>query len=78
MLTLPGLERILWPIPPVSRWRCMTNSLSPDPYTLTMTGTGLLIALVARLPLALKRLPLCRSCASGSAGAALKIDHLFG
>ncbi|MGN7160484.1 cation:proton antiporter [Sphingomonas sp. SAFR-052] len=36
----------------------MTESLSPDPYILIMTGAGLLIALVAWLPLALKRLPL--------------------
>jgi NhaP-type Na+/H+ or K+/H+ antiporter len=32
--------------------------LDPDPYILVMTGAGLLIALVAWLPLALKRLPL--------------------
>lgn len=32
--------------------------LLPDPYILVLTGTGLLIALVAWLPLALKRLPL--------------------
>ncbi|WP_152044738.1 cation:proton antiporter [Aureimonas psammosilenae] len=31
---------------------------SPDPYILTLTGFGLLIALVAWLPLALRRLPL--------------------
>lgn len=31
---------------------------SPDPYILVLTGTGLLIALVAWLPLALRRLPL--------------------
>lgn len=31
---------------------------SPDPYILVLTGLGLLIALVAWLPLALKRLPL--------------------
>ncbi len=36
----------------------MSSSLSPDPYILVMTGAGLLIALVAWLPLALKRLPL--------------------
>lgn len=30
----------------------------PDPYILILTGLGLLIALVAWLPLALKRLPL--------------------
>ena len=32
--------------------------LSPDPYILILTGAGLLIALVAWLPLALRRLPL--------------------
>jgi len=32
--------------------------LLPDPYILFLTGTGLLIALVAWLPLALRRLPL--------------------
>ncbi|WBH18158.1 cation:proton antiporter [Sphingomonas radiodurans] len=39
----------------------MTELLSewaPDPYILILTGAGLLIALVAWLPLALKRLPL--------------------
>ncbi|MDX7953288.1 sodium:proton antiporter [Lichenihabitans sp. Uapishka_5] len=33
-------------------------STAPDPYILVLTGTGVLIALVAWLPLALKRLPL--------------------
>ncbi|MET0247903.1 MAG: cation:proton antiporter [Sphingomonas sp.] len=33
-------------------------SLLPSPYILVLTGTGLLIALVAWLPLALKKLPL--------------------
>jgi NhaP-type Na+/H+ or K+/H+ antiporter len=36
----------------------MPAPLSPDPYVLILTGAGLLIALVAWLPLALKRLPL--------------------
>ncbi len=36
----------------------MPFDISPDPYILVMTGAGLLIALVAWLPLALKRLPL--------------------
>ena len=36
----------------------MPASVFPDPYILVMTGAGLLIALVAWLPLALKRLPL--------------------
>ncbi|NDV89414.1 hypothetical protein GTW51_22450 [Aurantimonas aggregata] len=31
---------------------------SPDPYIVVLTGMGFLIALVAWLPLALKRLPL--------------------
>lgn len=34
------------------------TDLLPDPYILVLTGVGLLIALVAWLPLALKRLPL--------------------
>jgi NhaP-type Na+/H+ or K+/H+ antiporter len=36
----------------------MLPDLAPDPYILILTGLGLLIALVAWLPLALKRLPL--------------------
>lgn len=36
----------------------MENSWAPDPYILILTGAGLLVALVAWLPLALKRLPL--------------------
>lgn len=36
----------------------MQGSWAPDPYILVLTGTGVLIALVAWLPLALKRLPL--------------------
>lgn len=36
----------------------MLPSLAPEPYILILTGAGLLIALVAWLPLALKRLPL--------------------
>ncbi len=36
----------------------MFAKLTPDPYILMLTGLGLLIALVAWLPLALKRLPL--------------------
>lgn len=34
------------------------NDWSPDPYIVALTGAGLLIALVAWLPLALRRLPL--------------------
>jgi NhaP-type Na+/H+ or K+/H+ antiporter len=41
------------------RWKPMQYFTSaPDPYILILTGAGLLIALVAWLPLALKRLPL--------------------
>lgn len=36
----------------------MPNISAPDPYILTLTGMGLLVALVAWLPLALRRLPL--------------------
>ncbi len=36
----------------------LSSELLPDPYILVLTGTGLLIALVAWLPLALRRLPL--------------------
>lgn len=36
----------------------MPGLSSPEPYILWLTGTGILIALVAWLPLALKRLPL--------------------
>ncbi|MCC2978013.1 cation:proton antiporter [Sphingomonas sp. PL-96] len=36
----------------------MLPTLAPDPYILVLTGLGVLIALVAWLPMALKRLPL--------------------
>ncbi|SFS13066.1 cation:proton antiporter [Sphingomonas jatrophae] len=36
----------------------MPNLASPEPYILAMTGFGVLVALVAWLPLALRRLPL--------------------
>lgn len=36
----------------------MPSSVAPEPYILILTGAGLLIALVAWLPLALRRLPL--------------------
>jgi len=36
----------------------MDDSLLPEPYILTLTGFGILVALVAWLPLVLKRLPL--------------------
>ena len=47
------------------------QSLSPDPYILILTGAGLLIALVAWLPLALKRLPLSLPIVCISIGAAI-------
>ncbi|RAI58352.1 cation:proton antiporter [Roseicella frigidaeris] len=43
----------------------------PDPYILALTGLGLLIALVAWLPLALKRLPLSLPIVCLGIGAAL-------
>ena len=43
----------------------------PDPYILALTGLGLLIALVAWLPLALKRLPLSLPIVCIGIGAAL-------
>ena len=46
-------------------------ALSPDPYILLLTGTGLLIALVAWLPLALRRLPLSLPIVCIGLGAAL-------
>lgn len=47
------------------------ESLSPDPYILILTGAGLLIALVAWLPLALKRLPLSLPIVCIGIGAAV-------
>jgi len=44
---------------------------SPDPYILVLTGVGILIALVAWLPLALKRLPLSLPIVCIAIGAAL-------
>jgi NhaP-type Na+/H+ or K+/H+ antiporter len=44
---------------------------SPDPYILVLTGTGLLIALVAWLPLALRRLPLSLPIVCIGLGAAI-------
>jgi NhaP-type Na+/H+ or K+/H+ antiporter len=49
----------------------MTFDFAPDPYILIMTGTGLLIALVAWLPLALKRLPLSLPIVCIAIGAGL-------
>jgi sodium/hydrogen antiporter len=46
-------------------------SLSPEPYILWLTGAGLLIALVAWLPLALKRLPLSLPIICIAIGAAI-------
>lgn len=44
---------------------------SPDPYILILTGAGLLIALVAWLPLALRRLPLSLPIVCIGIGAAI-------
>ncbi len=49
----------------------MTESLAPDPYILILTGAGLLIALVAWLPLALRRLPLSLPIVCITIGAAI-------
>jgi len=46
-------------------------SFAPDPYILVLTGAGLLIALVAWLPLALKRLPLSLPIVCIAIGAAI-------
>ncbi|KQT53047.1 MULTISPECIES: cation:proton antiporter [unclassified Aureimonas] len=46
-------------------------NLSPDPYILVLTGAGLLIALVAWLPLALRRLPLSLPIVCIGIGAAI-------
>jgi NhaP-type Na+/H+ or K+/H+ antiporter len=45
--------------------------LSPDPYILVLTGAGLLIALVAWLPLALRHLPLSLPIVCIALGAAI-------
>lgn len=45
--------------------------LHPDPYILVLTGAGLLIALVAWLPLALRRLPLSLPIVCIGVGAAI-------
>lgn len=47
------------------------TSLLPDPYILTLTGFGLLTALVVWLPLALKKLPLSLPILCIALGAAL-------
>ncbi|MFC3580651.1 cation:proton antiporter [Sphingomonas hylomeconis] len=48
-----------------------TFTWPPEPYILAMTGAGLLIALVAWLPLALKKLPLSLPIVCIAIGAAL-------
>ncbi len=53
------------------RWAWMMPEFTPDPYILIMTGAGLLIALVAWLPLALKRLPLSLPIVCIAIGAGL-------
>lgn len=47
------------------------SELSPDPYILALTGAGVLIALVAWLPLALRRLPLSLPIVCIGLGAAI-------
>lgn len=47
------------------------NDWSPDPYIVLLTGMGFLIALVAWLPLAIKRLPLSLPIVCIALGAAL-------
>lgn len=47
------------------------TDLGPDPYILVLTGAGLLIALVAWLPLALQRLPLSLPIVCIALGAAI-------
>lgn len=47
------------------------ENLTPSPYILAMTGAGVLIALVAWLPLALRRLPLSLPIICIALGAAL-------
>jgi NhaP-type Na+/H+ or K+/H+ antiporter len=47
------------------------SSFAPEPYILILTGAGLLIALVAWLPLALKRLPLSLPIVCIGIGAAI-------
>ncbi len=49
----------------------MSGLLAPDPYVLVLTGAGFLIALVAWLPLALKRLPLSLPIVCIAIGAAI-------
>ena len=44
---------------------------APDPYIVVLTGLGLLIALVAWLPLALRRLPLSLPIVCVAIGAGL-------
>ena len=49
----------------------MPSFSSPEPYILWLTGAGVLIALVAWLPLALKRLPLSLPIICIGIGAAI-------
>lgn len=58
----------------VDRWLTRMPSLddlAPNPYILVLTGAGLLIALVAWLPLALQRLPLSLPIVCIGLGAAI-------
>ena len=57
----------------IGGWTRMFETFTwpPDPYILALTGAGLLIALVAWLPLVLKRLPLSLPIVCIAIGAAL-------
>jgi NhaP-type Na+/H+ or K+/H+ antiporter len=61
-----------------SRYDAMVdlNDWSPDPYIIVLTGAGFLIALVAWLPLALKRLPLSLPIVCITLGAILFLSPL--
>lgn len=54
-----------------NRYDCVPAISPPEPYILWLTGAGILIALVAWLPLALKRLPLSLPIICIAIGAAI-------
>ena len=56
----------------------MSAISSPEPYILWLTGAGVLITLVAWLPLALKRLPLSLPIICMAAGAAISLRRARG
>ena len=56
----------------------MSAFSSPEPYILWLTGAGVLITLVAWLPLALKRLPLSLPIICMAAGAAIFLSSRAG